>query len=404
MDTHTWGSAMTQAKPHPRSRWGPWIVLGLTICLMAIGRVMEYRALGEPPDGWVLDSIMGLAFVSFPAVGALIASRRPGHRYGWFLVVIGAVAALLIAATGYSNLRIGIQGIVDPVAVIAAWIAQWAWFPLVISVATFVFLWFPTGTVPSHRWRGVERGVFVAIAVVTLPSMFQGRLRGEDFAVDNPIGISAIRDGEALVAPVFLVVLFLGVMSLLSLVFRYRGAGTEERQQIKWVALAAMAFTFGLATGDVLGVSDALFPLALIALPVTIAISILRYRLYDIDLIINRTLVYAALTTTLLGSYLVTVFALSRVLDPVTRDSDIAVAASTLAVAALFRPVRARIQGFIDRRFYRRKYDTARAVGDFAARLRDEVELELVRSDVLGVVGTTLQPRHASLWLKAERP
>jgi hypothetical protein len=366
---------------------------------MLAGRVTEFLATGEPEGGWVLDSFMGVAFMSFPAVGALIVTRRPGHRFGWLLLGIGAGAAVLVAASGYTQLALTIWRENSPLATLSAWISEWLWFPLLAMVAIFVFLLFPTGTYPSPRWRWVGRLSVLAVGVVTVPSMFQGRLQDSGYSIDNPIGIPALQDVEEAMEPLFLAWIVLVLAAVASLVFRYRKGGAEQRQQLKWVGFAAALFAVGIIIGEQLALIDALFGVFMMGIPIAMAISILRYRLYDIDVILNRALVYGLLTAILAAAYLGIVFALQQIL-PVGDESDIAVAASTLAVAALFRPVRTRVQGFIDRRFFRRKYDATATLETFATRLRSEVALEEVQRDVIETLRLTMQPAHASLWIR----
>ncbi|HET9235428.1 MAG TPA: hypothetical protein VFP10_14940, partial [Candidatus Eisenbacteria bacterium] len=168
------------------------MVLAFILALTVGGRITEFLATGEPEGGWILDSFMGLAFLSFPAVGALIVTRRPGHRFGWLLITIGVAAAVIVAAAGYTQLSLRVWRENSGLATLAAWISEWLWFPLLAMVAIFVFLLFPTGTYPSPRWRWVGRLSVLATAVITVPSMFQGRLEDTGYSIDNPIGISAL--------------------------------------------------------------------------------------------------------------------------------------------------------------------------------------------------------------------
>lgn len=294
--------------------------------------------------------------------------------------------------------------------------AEWyAWVSnLVFSAGLVLFIFIPLllpgGNLPSPRWRIVAAAGAVAAGTWVATSMFAPGVLMEVAGLEKPLGIEALEGffdvTMTVLGPIVFAVPLLGIVSL---IWRARRSSGAERQQMKWIAVggATIVATIGAlwlverVFGDLSDAAATPFIIVMIlAFPVTIGVAILRHRLYDVDVIINRTLVYGALTAILLGAYLVIVFGLSRLLDPVTRDSDIAVAGSTLVVAALFRPLRARIQAFIDRRFYRAKYDGARALGEFGTRLRNEVELDLVRADVLGVVGATLQPKHVSLWIK----
>jgi peptidoglycan/LPS O-acetylase OafA/YrhL len=230
--------------------------------------------------------------------------------------------------------------------------------------------------------------------------MLQGKLDIEGHAIDNPIGILPFADGEEAIQPAFLAFFPLMLLSASSLVARFRKAKAEERQQLKLLIWGASIFVVTTILGDRLDLPEVLFPLTLWMIPAAIAVAILKYRLYDIDAIINRTLVYALLTALLGLIYFGIVVILQQVLSPVTQQSDLAIAGSTLAVAALFRPMRSRVQEFIDRRFYRRRYDATETLETFSARLRDRVDLPSLTDDLVTVVATTMEPAHASIWLR----
>ncbi len=271
----------------------------------------------------------------------------------------------------------------------------------------FLLLLFPTGRLPSPRWRFVARAVVVAGVLTLIIGPFQPESGVVD--VENPFGVGGIL-GQAVmgITLVGVLVIFLAtILSALSLVFRYRRASGVERQQIKWFAYAAVVFggliVFGGFLGrDLPGIWDALSETVTFAvLYVAVGIAILRYRLYEIDRIINRTLVYAVITVTLVAVYLVGVVSLQYLFRTLTgQESQLAVVASTLAIAALFGPLRRRIQTFIDRRFYRRKYDAAKTLETFSMKLRDETDLEQLNRELVSVVRETMQPGHVSLWLR----
>jgi hypothetical protein len=234
-----------------------------------------------------------------------------------------------------------------------------------------------------------------------------------DAVVANPLGISGSQDlFEALNVAANVGLLVVAVLAIASLLARVRRSAGQEREQLKWFAYAAALMLVASFVGNPLAellppsvaedVRNLPFVFGISLLPIATGIAILRYRLYDIDRIVNNTLVYGALTALLAAAYLGIVVALQN-LVPGADDSDLAIAGSTLAVAALFRPLRARIQGFIDRRFYRRKYDMQRTLESFSSRLREDVDLDNLRADLLGVVRDTVQPAHASLWLKEKR-
>jgi hypothetical protein len=218
--------------------------------------------------------------------------------------------------------------------------------------------------------------------------------------IDNPVGFLPFADGEEAAGPVFAIFLFGAFFCLVSLIVRFRRGGAEQRQQLKLLMLGAGAFVITAFLGDTYDLPEILFPLTLWMIPGAIAVAILKYRLYDVDAVINRTLVYGVLTAMLALIYFGIVVLLQRFLDPVTQQSDLAIAGSTLAVAGLFRPLRSRVQAFIDRRFYRRRYDASTTLEGFATRLRDEVDLDSLTQELVTVVGSTMQPKHASIWLR----
>ena len=288
-----------------------------------------------------------------------------------------------------------------PATTVGAWLEGWAWLPLIATIPTFLFLLFPTGRPPSRRWVPVAWFAGLLIGLVTVLSMLKETLVGDGYSIRNPIGIEGLVDVESidtLLFPLYpLVLLCAG-----SLIFRYRSAPFEERQQLKWVAVTAVLLALGIVLGEVFNLPDLLFPFFLGAVPVSVGIAMLKFRLYDIDVIINRTLIYGTLTAVLGIVYFALVVLLQRITDALTSSSDLAVAGSTLAVAGLFRPARARVQAFIDSRFYRRKYDAVRVLDLFATSLRADVDLDHVRLNLLSVVRETMQPEHASLWLRTQ--
>ena len=386
-------------------RWaGPlaWSALALIVVLM-VGGAYLWDVTGTSVDGSSLENLLtGLAFLSFPTMGALIASRRPANAIGWLLLSIGLIAALLVASMGYAVYGLVTNEHGAPGATIAAWFVAWLWFPLITIIPTFLPLLFPTGSPPSPRWRPVAWLSGAVLAIVSVPAMVEGRLAEGDYNVPNPIGIPSLGDTEeqlfTIMGPVLLVLVGL---SLASLIFRYRRGSLQERQQLKWIALAIAVFLVLtiLEDGFNLRVPVLIFPLTLMAIPVSMAIAVLRYRLYDIDRLISRTLAYGSLTALLAGGYLIVVLALQSLL-PIQDDSPLIVAVSTLAVVAAFGPLRARVQGVVDRRFNRTSYDAQLTVESFGRRLRDEVEIETLTTDLVAVVQQTVHPRHISVWLK----
>jgi hypothetical protein len=331
--------------------------------------------------------------LTFPVVGALIASRHPRNAIGWIFCLAGLSQGLIQVAYLYAE-HASTQGRL-PAADIAAWLSTWIWIPAVGSLLTFVPLLFPTGQPISRRWRPIAWVSALTIgSLATLVAASTWRLRGK-----QPLG-----DIEAIsrwFQPLLLLLLGCGLASAASLIFRFRASRGAERQQLKWFAfmapaVVALVILDGLQLEGASWLIDMLGLLLVPCLPVAVGIAIVRYRLYDIDRIINRTLVYGALTALLAVTYVAIVAAASSLVG----SSEITTAGATLAVAALFGPLRRRVQGFIDRRFYRRRYDAAQTLEAFGARVRDEVDLETLTGELLGVVRTTMQPVHASLWLR----
>jgi hypothetical protein len=295
-----------------------------------------------------------------------------------------------------------------------AWFSQWVIFVWFGLVGILLPLLFPDGRLPSPRWRPLLWAGAVVFGVSVAGTAFGSAAIewGAGGSIPNPLGIAGPL-GDALATAASASNLGVAVMVLCALAapaWRLRRATGVERQQLKWFALAIGLLLLGLAAaaiGEAAGLQALgnvgwfLFIGSLVfGMPLAIAVAILRHRLLDVDVVINRTLVYGALTATLALAYLACVLVLQLVLAPLTADSSLAIAASTLAVAALFRPARARIQALVDRRFYRHRYDAARTLEAFGGRLRDELDLEALASDLRGVVDQTMQPAHVSLWLR----
>jgi len=334
-------------------------------------------------------------------VGGLVASRRPANPVGWVFLGIGGCMAITVVAAEYATY--GLAG-----AQAMAWLQSWLWVPGVMLLFCFLPLYFPDGRLVSRRWGWVVR--LALISCVTGAALF-ALSPGEIpyMGVDNPLGIEALRPVSDLLEPVYLALYFLlWFASAASLVARFRRSGSTERQQIKWLAFAASAVPVWFLTNapieaavpNLFQIVDALIFSALI--PVAAGVAILRYRLYDIDVVINRTLVYGTLTATLVALYFGGIVVLQYIFRTLSGgESQLAIVTSTLAIAALFNPLRRGIQGFVDRRFYRRKYDAAKTLEAFGSRLRDETDLRRLGDDMVGVVQETLQPAHVGLWLRS---
>jgi len=368
------------------------VSLGSTVALLVGG------ASGEIADAEGDAIPLGVIALVFGCVGALIVSRQPGNAIGWVFCVVGLAGAAAGSSSVYAELSL-------PGWVWGTWLSTWAG-GLIFSAVPLVLLLFPDGKPLSPRWRVVVWAAVIAmIGLATHDAFAPGLLEDSDLV--NPAGVSSLGFlSEAWLGFGVWGLLALSVLAgAVSLVLRFRRSRGTSRQQMKWLALAAvlvaLAFAALVATGGQLFVVAVVAVAAILLLPVAVGIAILRYRLYDIDLIINRTLVYLSLTTVLALVYAGGVVGAGSLVREVTgrERSTLVVAASTLLVAALFRPVRTRVQTFIDRRFYRRKYDAARTVESFSTRLRDEVELETLTAELVAVVRDTMQPAHLSLWL-----
>lgn len=351
-----------------------------------------------------------LVAVVFAGVGAIVVARRPSHPIGWLLFAFGATNAPISLTQQYAFFSL--VGRADPLpgGAVAAWAQEWV---SVSQGALFVLLLllFPSGHLPSRRWRPVAVLAIAGSALESVGGAFRSGPIPTFRQLDNPFALAGAPGRLVSIGDTVGNVLFLTTVlaAAVSVVLRFRRAEQIERQQLKWVAAASALVAVGLVgfivTGQEAGSSAAARPiqiffiLAIIGVPIAAGIAILRYRLYDIDRLISRTATYAIVTALLIGAYIGLVVLLQRAVSPLTGSSDLAVAASTLIVAAAFVPVRRRVQTAIDRRFNRARYDAARTIAAFTARLRDEVDLDALGSELLGVVDSTLHPQHASLWV-----
>ena len=357
----------------------------------------------------VFETVFSLGLLAFPTVGALVASRRPENPIGWIFCAVGIPFGLSGFAYGYAAYSLFTDPGSLPATDVMAWVSAWLFLPPLFSMVPLLFLLFPDGRLLSRRWSVVAWLTAAGmVATATSTALFPGRLEEPPFeGVENPFGVETI-EPVLDVASVFgwSAMLLAILASAVSLLIRLRNASGSEREQLKWVAAAAALFALAclaaLATWrtDAEPLGQIAVLVAFSAIPVAAGVAILRYRLYDIDVVINRTLVYGTLTALLAATYLGLVLLFQLALGPLTQGNELGVAVSTLAVAALFRPVRRRIQNLVDRRFYRRKYDAERTLAAFSARLRDEVELETLAADLRAVVSETVQPAHVSLWLR----
>jgi hypothetical protein len=345
-----------------------------------------------PPSDWEWLFIIVLPFT---LLGALMASKRRENPIGWLYLAFGTVGSFVLAAQAYAW-----HGLVSdpgslPAANVAASLGVHLWHPS-FGLLVFSFLLFPRGHLLSPRWRWVAWATVVVYGAALLSGPFESSFLKEDSGLPGtPLFDGTVdRVASAIFAIALISNLVLLVLAGVSLLLRLRRSHGEERQQVK-VFVYAVSFVLFFFPVGLFGLGGApiyLFPL----IPASAAVAILRYRLYDIDVVINRTLVYGGLTAILAGAYLASVLLLQLLLSP---SSDLAIAGSTLAVAALFRPVRTRVQGLVDRRFYRSRYDAQRTLEGFSARLRNEVALEAMEADLSAVVREAVHPAHVSLWL-----
>jgi hypothetical protein len=363
----------------------------------------QQHRFGLAHDSSVEDILVLLGFGGFAVVGALLVAKRPNNSVSWIMITIGLMAGLFPAAETYAAYVMITRGHPDALAVFGAWVNAWYWYLLLALALIFLPLVFPDGRLPSRRWRVVAVLAGIGTAGVVGLGALTDVLTGQEvgYRIDNPIGIEgmpAVED-HVLFAPFGI----LGLVGLLgattAMVVRFRRSRGVERQQLKWFLYAVALLPLLPITDFVPLVGSLVFGLVLVALPTAIGIAVLRYRLYDIDVIIRRTLIYATLTAVLGLVYVSCIVLLQTLAPPVVGSSELAIVASTLAIAALFTPLRRRIQNLIDKRFYRRKYNTAQVLEAFAVTARDETDLEWLTTQLLKVVDETMQPEHVSLWL-----
>jgi hypothetical protein len=344
---------------------------------------------------------LALGFSAFMIVGALIVAHRPSNAIGWIFSAIGLLAFTALLAVEYATYAYVTRPGSLPGAILAAWYGSWPWYPAIALALIFTPLLFPTGRLLSPRWRPIAwlAGTTTAALMVLGAIGPELDLATTDQGIANPIGVAWVKNSEETVdTTVSVLLLISGLAAAGSLVLRFRRSRGEERQQLKWFTYAVALLPLFVLPGT--GVT-LLTAVPLVLLPAAVGIAILRYRLYDIDRLINRTLVYGLLSALLASVYAGTVLVLGQVFGGVGKDpSSWAVAGATLAVAALFQPARHRIQAVVDRRFNRRKYDAAKTVEAFSTRLRDELDLDTLSAELLAVVDQTMQPSQAWLWLR----
>jgi len=399
------------------SAWLAWYMCALTLVLTAFGflfLVASQSRVGAPVyDYLLLNTVIA---VSFSPVGALVAPRLPpGNPIGWLFCAIGLFAAVRLFAAEYAIATLlavpGSWLSLLPGGEAIAWVSSWVW---IVHFGPFIFLalLFPDGRLPSTRWRPfallvalvIAGGAFAVAAWPVTSARFN--------PVNDPLGIEVAAN---VINPVETILYVLALIAAASLLVRLLRSKGIERQQVKLfayaVALLAVSATLAYVVSEAIAVrwlewvSSTLVMANMVCLPIAMGIAIFRYRLYQIDILINRTLVYGSLTAVLVLVYFCAIVVSQRVLIFFTgQESTLAVVASTLLIAALFNPLRRRFQSVIDRGFYRRKYDARKILETFSAQLRDETDLDALSHDLMGVVRETMQPAHVSLWLRLDKP
>src|SRR5688500_11621591 len=395
--------------------WVAWCLFGAALVLTVLGLLLLVTSrsrTGAPVyDYWLVNTVIA---IGFSTVGAVITPRLPRQNpIGWLFCTIGLVGGLRLSVAEYAIVTLlaepGSLPSTLPGSETLAWISSWVW---VLHLGLFVFLalLFPDGRPPSARWRPWVWGIgVVVVAGAVSVALWPETARGFDL-INHPLGTEVATD---VINPVQTIVYALGLIAAASLLVRLRRSKGVERQQVKWftyaVAVLATSATLAYVVSESMGVvwldrvSSVLVIAGVVGLPVAVGIAILRYHLYNIDLIINRTLVYGSLTAVLVGLYFGSIVVLQLLFRTLTGEgSQLVVVASTLAIAALFNPSRRRIQGLVDRSFDRRTYGAAKTLATFSAKLRDETDLDALSGELGVAVREIMQPAHVSLWLRPD--
>jgi hypothetical protein len=390
---------------HRTGAWLAWSIWAFTVPVSLL--TLFLASLNEPSSSSWDEILLPTLILTFSTVGALVASYRAENAIGW-LFLCGAFVWIV----GELTLEYGVYALITdpgalPLGVWAAWFGAWARGIGWSLNVTFLLLLFPTGRLPSPRWRPLLWGTVGFVVLYTLSSWLSPETNDLRLtSVRHPLGLDSEVMGllYEIVNSTFPLLL---VASGTAAIVRFRRSRGVERQQLKWfayaVAVMVVAFVvwFSCALAGLVPPSSLMYEIPLIGLPVATGIAVLKYRLYDIDLLINRTLVYGSLTLSLVLMYFGGIVLLQRLFVLLTgQQSTLAVVASTLAIAAIFNPLRRRIQSLVDRRFYRRKYDARKTLEAFSARLREETDLDALNDELVGVVRETIQPSHVSLWLR----
>jgi hypothetical protein len=397
---------------HRTAAWLGWSLWALSLTLTALSLLLLVLNLSHPDvpvySFWAENVLFS---IGYSTVGAVIVPRMlQENLIGWLFCAIGLLWAVIHLIGEYAIYTLLAEPGSLPAGEIASWVYSWLWVPG-LGLLVFLCLLFPNGRLPSARWRWFARiSALLTLVGAVLAAFSPGPIVVGLPAIHNPLGIESLPNAYKSVQVLMLVLIAISVASLLLRRVYARGV---ERQQTKWFTYAAAVAASGAILKFIIsdpldlvwigGVGYALVLIGLAGMPIAMGIAITRYRLYEIDLLINRTLVYGSLTAMLVALYVVGIVVLQRIFVTLAgQQSTFAVVASTLLIAALFNPLRRRIQSFVDRRFYRSKYDARKTLEAFSAKLRDETDLEALNNDLVGVVRETMQPAHVSLWLRPD--
>jgi len=388
--------------------WLAWSACALSLTLTALSVLLIVLLVHSDTPIYYYWLETSMVAVGYSTVGAVVASRLPESPIGWLFCAIGLSFAMVHFSAEYAIYALLAPSRSLPGGEAFAWLTSWVGI-FGLGLVVFLDLLFPNGRLPSARWRWFARFTAIALLPATVLSALSPDLIISS-TLDNPLGIEGLPDVIRAIEAFMYALIVVGVSSMLG---RLRHAGTIERQQIKWFAYATVVVISGVILKNTLypavgltwvwWVGLILTAIGVVSSPVAMGVAIFRYRLYEIDIIINRTLVYGSLTAMLVALYFVVIVVLqSLFVVLIGEKSTLAVVGSTLIIAALFTPFRRRIQSVVDRRFYRSKYDARKTLEAFSTQLRDETDLDSLSSDLVGVVRETMQPEHVSLWLRPE--
>ena len=392
-----------------RWTWVAWSMLAVFVVSVVPAAILAVANGTVQDPASLLVSTLG--FCAFMVVGVLVVAHRPSNAIGWIFSAIALLAVTALLASEYAVYAYMTRPGSLPGAILAAWYGSWPWYSMLALALVFTPFLFPTGRLLSPRWRPAAWLAGASTVALTVLAALQDTLDlGRDKVIANPIGVAAVENPEesTVGAALYILLIVLAAVALGSLVIRFRRSRGEERQQLKWFTYAAALASLFLAVTDLLppnGVVDLLYGFVVALVPVAAGVAVLRYRLYDIDRLVNRTLVYGALTALLGAVYAAAVLVLGQLSGEVGGNPPgWAVAGATLAVAALFQPARRRTQAVVDRRFNRRKHDAAETIQAFSTRLRDQIDLDTLAAELLAVVDQTMEPTRVSLWLRPSAP